>query len=98
MSGKGGTLILSGSDSYTGGTIVEAGTLEVTTAAALPTGTSLTVGAGGAFIFDPMASTSSPAISTVPEPSTIALLLIGAIGLLGYVWRRGRNRRARDSQ
>ena len=42
-----GTLILSGSDSYTGGTHVVAGTLEVTSASALASGTQLTVGAGG---------------------------------------------------
>ena len=45
MSGAGGELILSGSDMYTGGTSVTAGMLEVTTAAALPDGTSLTIGA-----------------------------------------------------
>jgi len=87
MSGTGGTLILSGSDTYTGGTFVEAGTLETTTAAALPTGMSLAIGAGGTFIFDPMA-TAAPAASAgalgsaVPEPSTFALLAVGAIGLL----------------
>ena len=43
MSASNGTLILSGSDDYTGGTIVEAGTLIVSNADALPTGTSLTV-------------------------------------------------------
>ena len=41
----GGELILSGSASYSGGTLVEAGTLVVTAADALPSGSSLTVGA-----------------------------------------------------
>ena len=40
-----GELILSGSDAYTGGTTVEGGVLMITTAAALPTGSSLAVGA-----------------------------------------------------
>jgi len=96
MSGTGGTLILSGSDSYTGGTFVAAGTLEVTTGAALPAGTSLTIGAGGTFIFDPTATAaSSPslAVSAVPEPSTFALLGVGAVGLLDYVWRRRKKSR-----
>ena len=41
-----GSLILSGSNSYTGGTTVDAGTLAITSDAALPAGTSLTVGGG----------------------------------------------------
>ncbi len=49
----GGTLVLSGSDSYTGGTTVNAATLYVTNANAIADGTSLTIGAGGVFIFDP---------------------------------------------
>ena len=27
-------------------------------------------------------------VATVPEPSTLALFIAGAVGLLGYVWRR----------
>jgi len=90
MSGL-GTLILSGSDNYAGGTNVTAGTLIVTNNTALPTGTGLTVGAGGTFIFDPSAAGSpvatSSAAAAVPEPSTLALLTVGALGLLGYAWR-----------
>ena len=82
-----GALILSGSDSYGGGTLVETGTLEVTSAAALPVGTSLVVGAGGIFDFDPTAAaapltgtaSATPAtseIAAVPEPNAAALLLV----------------------
>ena len=77
-----GTLILSGSNSYTGGTIVEAGTLEVTGAFALPAGGNLTVGAGGVLIFDPSAEatvsangTNASGFAAVPEPSTCTLLV-----------------------
>ena len=42
-----GTLILAGSDGYTGGTLVTAGTLDVTAVNGLPNGEALTVGGGG---------------------------------------------------
>ncbi len=48
------TAALSGSNSYKGGTTVAAGTLVVTSPAALPTGTVLTIGAGGTFAFRPL--------------------------------------------
>jgi hypothetical protein len=32
--------------------------------------------------------TVGPAVSSVPEPSTLTLLSIGSLGLLGYGWRR----------
>ena len=51
MNGIGGTLILSGSGNYTGGTNVTAGELEVTSSDALPVGGSLTVGANATSIF-----------------------------------------------
>jgi chondroitin AC lyase len=84
-----GTLVLSGSNSYTGGTIVEAGTLVVTAAGALPAGTSLTIGAGATSFFAPavpgpsladspaIAAPASPTASAepVPEPGTWALLI-----------------------
>src|SRR5208337_3247262 len=44
-----GTLVLAGSNTYTGTTTVELGTLVATTNTALPGGTSLTIGAGGTF-------------------------------------------------
>ena len=93
MSGT-GMLILSGSNTYTGGTVVNAGTLIVNTSTALPDGTRLTVGAGGTFIFDPSFTGSPVAASTaataVPEPGSLALLLAGLAGLLGRAWRRRR--------
>jgi len=53
-----GTATLSGTNTYTGGTVVSAGTLAVSSATALPGGESLTVGAGGTFLFDPSLSLS----------------------------------------
>ncbi len=78
-----GTLVSSGTaNSYTGGTYVDEGTLYVTNSSALPDGTSLTVGAGGVFVFDPsvsgapsLAVSRGDVVAAVPEPGTIALLL-----------------------
>ena len=84
-----GTLVLSGDNTYSGGTNVEAGTLIVNNSGAIPDGSSLTVGAGGAFIFDPTVSgspavglsrdssvpSSASVVAAVPEPGTIALFL-----------------------
>ncbi|MGA2257840.1 MAG: PEP-CTERM sorting domain-containing protein, partial [Thermoguttaceae bacterium] len=92
--GGNGQLILSGSDSYSGGTIVEGGTLVATAAYVLPEGTSLTIGAGGMFIFDPMAAASplsalrGSAATPVPEPSAIALLIAGIFGFAACAWRK----------
>ena len=83
-----GWLILSGRDSYTGGTIVDAGTLVATSGTALPDGTSLTVGTGGTFIFDPSVASlpagnatvsAASAVAAVPEPGTLVLLLVGLV-------------------
>jgi autotransporter-associated beta strand protein len=93
MSGT-GTILLSGNSTYTGGTTVDSGTLIVTNSDAFPNGTSLTVGAGGTFIFDPSAAAAPAAgavAAAVPEPSTLTLLGVVAVGLLGYTWRRRRS-------
>ena len=94
MNGAGVTLILSGSDDYTGGTNVTAGTLALTSNAAIAAGTSLTVTDGGVFLYDPTVATASlgavsqaaPAFSPVPEPGTPALLAAGLVAGLG-LWR-----------
>ncbi len=91
-----GELILSGSNDYAGRTTVSAGALCITNPAALPGETSLTVGPGGTFVFDPMAGGSVLAhamptpdsaswrtdAAAVPEPGTLALVL-AAVALLG---------------
>ena len=95
-----GTLILSGSNSYTGGTYVEAGTLEVTSAGAIPDGTTLTIAAGGTFIFDPsvadapITSSAASQINPVPEPSTFVLL--SAAVCIAAVCRRMRSQRKKQ--
>ncbi len=76
-------LILSGSsNTFGGGTNVEAGKLELTSHAALPDGSSVTVGAGATLLFDPSAAgapvaISSGAVAPVPEPGTLALVVLG---------------------
>ncbi len=87
-----GMLILSGSNGYTGGTFVNAGTLVVENPNGIPNGSSLTVGAGAASLFASPAGgsvvfggaevivaggNSAAAPSAVPEPGTLALLLAG---------------------
>ena len=93
-----GQLILSGTDSYTGGTTVNDGTLYVTNSSALPDGTNLTIGPGGAFIFDPAATAaqslavSPAATAAVPEPGMLGLLAAGGVCLVAARFlRRRRN-------
>ena len=84
----GGLLVLGGTNAYSGGTTVDAGTLLVADSGSLPAGGSLTIGAGGMFVFDPSAvaaSTFSPAaaqIKAVPEPGSVALLVVAVAGFL----------------
>jgi len=61
------TLILSGTNIYTGGTTVSAGILAITSASALPDGHRLIVGAGGTLIFDPSFS-GSPIVASSVSP------------------------------
>jgi len=91
-----GQLILSGTNNYTGGTTVDGGTLYATNSSALPEGSSLTIGAGGTFIFDPSVAaaqsiTASPAsVAAVPEPGMLELLAAGGVcfAVVGRLQRR----------
>jgi autotransporter-associated beta strand protein len=62
-----GTAVLLGTSNYSGGTQVMGGTLKIANADALPDGGSLTVGAGGTYIFDP-SPTGASAVSSVTTP------------------------------
>ena len=93
----GGTLVLSGSNDYTGGTVVTVGRLILDTDTALRDGSSLTVGAGAKFLFDPSVFAAPPATTpdaaavAIPEPGTLALLGVAAIGAATAARRRRRN-------
>ena len=82
-------MILGGTGTFSGGTTVDSGILELTSPTALADGSSLTVGdaaAGGGFVLGPLAGrfvvcgggspAGSPAVTftAVPEPGTLALL------------------------
>ena len=86
------SLVLSGSNNYTGGTDVMAGRLVVTSPYAIPDGTSLTVGDasyfGASVLADRPAPPPSGGIAPVPEPGTLALLAAGALAAGWSTWRR----------
>jgi autotransporter-associated beta strand protein len=85
----GGTLVLSGTNTYSGGTIVAFdGTLVVNNVKAIADGSDLTVSAGGTFPAPIVPAATIPAIvaATVPEPGSFALL--GAAGAAVLLVRR----------
>jgi autotransporter-associated beta strand protein len=70
-----GSLTLSGTNTYMGGTTVENGTLVLTNNEAIADGTSLTVGDLSAFAAPVVpAHAAATAIAPVPEPGTLALI------------------------
>jgi fibronectin-binding autotransporter adhesin len=106
-----GTVALSGSNTYTGGTFVDAGTLIAEDVSALPDGSNLTIGDGALFAgvvaSDSVVAGSSNSGSSsvaVPEPGTLALLFAGlagaAVACILAVLRKGSDghwRLARDA-
>ena len=90
-----GALILTASNTYTGGTVVEAGTLIVSDHDALPSGTSLTVGADASQLFGGSLQAAAMAgdMQAVPEPGTLALLAAAVCS--AAVYRHIRSRKAR---
>ncbi len=86
-----GVLVLCGTNTYGGGTNVEAGMLVVANPAAFPPGVSLTVGAEALSILaaDETLARAAAATAAVPEPSTLMLLGLAMVGLsVLYLSRR----------
>ncbi len=88
-----GTLMLTGTNTYTGGTFVNSGTMIVTNPAGIEDGTNLTVGNASAF---PAAAPIVPApvaglaAAAVPEPGTLALVAAAALSIGILRRKRGR--------
>jgi autotransporter-associated beta strand protein len=89
-----GTLVLTGSDSFTGGTLVAGGTLILTTGEGLAAGTTLIVGDPQSFS-SPLVPLGGSAIAPVPEPGTLWLAGVAAGIVAIYLCGRHRSMRAR---
>jgi autotransporter-associated beta strand protein len=84
-----GQLILSGTNTYAGGTNVLSGTLVVQSSAGIFAGSNLTVGADAAAVFGSPLEGGAAVPAPVPEPGSVALLLAALGGAAVY----GRSRR-----
>jgi fibronectin-binding autotransporter adhesin len=82
-----GTLILTGTSLFSGGTFVSAGILVLDSPSSLEDGSSLTVGQGASAIFSPGVAAELPTepppagVAAVPEPGTLLLLVVAVLGI-----------------
>jgi fibronectin-binding autotransporter adhesin len=90
----GGTLVLSGTNGFSGGTLVDGGTLVLNTGSALENGSSLIVGDNTASLFAPASAMPAAAVA-VPEPGTLALLCAAGIAAASLAARKKARNRAR---
>ena len=97
----GGSLTLSGTNNYSGGTTVNGGTLIVTNSQGIEDGTNLNIGSGLGAFSSPIvpdggsaaATANSQAASAVPEAGTLSLMVAALCGAAVYR-RLRRSRRA----
>ena len=69
--------------------LIDAGTLTGSLGAVT---SGLIDGIGADLLVQPDGNGGEELVLAVPEPSTLAILVAGALGLLGYAWRRRRTR------
>jgi autotransporter-associated beta strand protein len=93
----GGTLTLSGTNTFSGGATVNGSTLIITNAVGIGDGSNLTVGDSTKFTSSApvvpapvIGQTSEAAVAPVPEPATMAILATGAAAALVEYSRRRR--------